>query len=283
MIERLHRGLDSLVLFKRGHAIWLPVLPIATATAVLYVTSLTNNNPLILLYTQLSEGDPLALVAGTWLSVVLTALYVNNVYSMVARAYLLSKYRWRRVLISAVLFLGIATLLEFGVLRQIPDFKWGPGGVWVSYLMALIALLGLGWRLPDYSARLLRLPYPDYTEARVEFEQFVILAGRIERPGRVSWRVIEECLSHLSNLREGLATYRAIETPWGIQEMENIIGDIDTFANLFKQHFLCGTDDYQNVNTTHVAETFRGHYKSTFPGVKEQLQVLINHQSSIAA
>ena len=256
-LPRTQRALNSAnryFFLKKGYAFLSHVVPFGVASLLLLTLSLPGGD---LLSAPHAVAVPALFLTGVALTV-----YVFSVRTQIRRAYLDGGNHWLRALVTAAVFIALATGMAWLVLdstgRPAGGLSAQVGRAWACLLVALLSLTGIGWSTPSTWHERVGVELPDYRKARGMIDAIARSMAEI-RASTVGTPLQRDGLAKaFDDLAGELRQNLRLEPRWARPPLQEAEEALQAIAARFKS-------DFAEANVPDLPAALRGEKDPLYP------------------
>lgn len=234
--------LDSFVFVKNGYSVWIHLIPFAIAALLVLTLSIPTDNLLMNIVKELQQPSWIWLPAGL-LTAVAAAVYIITVNVQIRQAYLWSKYNLRRTIGTSLTYIFLCTLMTYAVLKSVSPYeKTTLVDIWACLLVAVLSLIGIGWKRPSSWGESIGVKSPNYTNSHQSVKKLTEILQSVRTKSSSDKQDVADFLSNAENLRSGIETNLQLEPKWAKYNLQIASNGLYTLRDQINEYFPTNDD-----------------------------------------
>lgn len=220
--------LDSFVFVKNGYSVWIHLVPFVIAALLVLTLSIPTDNLLMNIVKELQQPSWIWLPAGL-LTAVAAAVYIITVNVQIRQAYLWSKYNLRRTIGTSLTYIFLCTLMTYAVLKSVSPYeKTTLVDIWACLLVAVLSLIGIGWKRPSSWGESIGVKSPNYTNSHQSVKKLTEILQRVRTVKYSDKRDVKNFSDEAEKLHINIDLNLKLEPEWAKDDLQEAIDLLNT-------------------------------------------------------
>ena len=229
--------LDSFVFVKNGYSVWIHLIPFAIAALLVLTLSVPTDNLLMNIVKDLQQPSWIWLPA-VLLTAVVAAVYIITVNVQICQAYLWSKYNLRRIMGTSLTYIFLCTLMTYAVLKSVSPYeKTTLVDIWACLLVAVLSLIGIGWKRPSSWGESIGVKSPNYTDSHQSVKKLTEILQRVRTKKYSDKQDVKKFSDEAEKLRINIDLNLKLEPDWAKNDLQEAIDLLNTLHEQVREKF----------------------------------------------